>query len=417
MFSNLASKVSEQASKVSVLVAEKSEKVILAVNERKTCEGCEKKILNTKIVSNIESYEGCYVCEKMFCAECIITPRLEIPIDMIHHSFLTESSKENILKNQRICKKKCLPYVTLKYMSIFREDITIKIDPIIQKYIEQNIHINERPTQNAEDGNDKKALRVYRMVEVVGTKIGLSTYLTAIKFAFYGKEIYSRLMTGDIFQAWGPVIEGLSALGGINASDYKSIVYLYYQSEKHVLETKSNIIIEHSKNEEICPHSMIDYLANFIAPASWLYNCVLREPHDTLEWSSWYLQKLIYPHGWKVLFCMNETTKLPDGSKCPAFALVARTNGIGGLTNGKEALLVIRGSVSIMDWGINLKENPMSYTYYGGVNGDNLIEGHVHCGMYEGAVRILDGYVMRKYVTKLIDQGYDMKIVGHSLGI
>ena len=42
--------------------------------------------------------------------------------------------------------------------------------------------------------------------------------------------------------------------------------------------------------------------------------------------------------------------------------------------------------------------------------------GHVHVGMYTGAIGILDGYGMRGYLLDLAAQGYDIKTVGHSLG-
>ena len=45
-----------------------------------------------------------------------------------------------------------------------------------------------------------------------------------------------------------------------------------------------------------------------------------------------------------------------------------------------------------------------------------IISGHVHVGMYTGAIGILDGYGMRGYLLDLAAQGYDIKTVGHSLG-
>ena len=44
------------------------------------------------------------------------------------------------------------------------------------------------------------------------------------------------------------------------------------------------------------------------------------------------------------------------------------------------------------------------------------LSGHVHAGMYRGALGILDGYGMRGYLIELASKGYDIKIVGHSLG-
>ena len=44
------------------------------------------------------------------------------------------------------------------------------------------------------------------------------------------------------------------------------------------------------------------------------------------------------------------------------------------------------------------------------------ILGYVHTGMYTGALGILDGYGMRGYLLDLAARGYDIRIVGHSLG-
>ena len=45
-----------------------------------------------------------------------------------------------------------------------------------------------------------------------------------------------------------------------------------------------------------------------------------------------------------------------------------------------------------------------------------LLPGNVHAGMYTGALGILNGYGMLDYISDLAARGYDVKIVGHSLG-
>ena len=104
----------------------------------------------------------------------------------------------------------------------------------------------------------------------------------------------------------------------------------------------------------------------------------------------------------------------------------------------KEALLVIRGTSSVIDWSINMDEEPVEFIYRKGniekyyhqkkefkgkdesnmdSDGDyGLVNGYVHLGMYKAALGILDEYGMRKYLLDLSAAGYDLKIVGHSLG-
>ena len=58
-----------------------------------------------------------------------------------------------------------------------------------------------------------------------------------------------------------------------------------------------------------------------------------------------YLTRIVKNDKWTILDSSNETKKLPDGTKCPAYALAAR------IVNGhKEVVLSIRGSATPMDW-------------------------------------------------------------------
>ena len=176
--------------------------------------------------------------------------------------------------------------------------------------------------------------------------------------------------------------------------------------------------------------------------------------------------------GWTVITCINETTKLPDGTKCPAFALLVRmrpnqssssspchdmdTRGDGRTPldvyldkfkpsqgDEREAVLAIRGTTSTMDWSINLDEVPDSFLYYAlasnratqqntsssapkksstspddGITSMGLVavEGSVHRGMRRGALSILDSFAMRSCLTQLSLNGYTTTLVGHSLG-
>ena len=66
-----------------------------------------------------------------------------------------------------------------------------------------------------------------------------------------------------------------------------------------------------------------------------------------------------------VLKCKSETGKSNDGTLTPAFSLLIRKNGAN-----REVLLVIRGSLELMDWSINIndreKDKMQSFTYLKG---------------------------------------------------
>ena len=71
--------------------------------------------------------------------------------------------------------------------------------------------------------------------------------------------------------------------------------------------------------------------------------------------------------------------------KCPAFALVTRV-----LDNKKEAMLVIRGSQSTMDWSINFEESVLDFEYnYITSEGVVSVQGKVHKGIYQVYTYIL----------------------------
>lgn len=133
--------------------------------------------------------------------------------------------------------------------------------------------------------------------------------------------------------------------------------------------------------------------------------------------------------------CHNETTLLPNGVKCPAFALLVRnkTNspvndasssmgvkvaGFDASSYNKECVLTIRGTISAMDWTINIKEDIEPFTYYLASPGKDhsSVQGFVHGGMYQGVLGILDSYGVRNIIASFAELGYNISVIGHSLG-
>jgi hypothetical protein len=99
-------------------------------------------------------------------------------------------------------------------------------------------------------------------------------------------------------------------------------------------------------------------------------------------------------------------------------------------------MLVIRGSKSVMDWSINLEEGMCDYTFthlirnsdaaaassntsesdVGDYYVTNTLTGTIHRGLYTAAMGLLEGYNLRPVLMRLLTAGYQIKIVGHSLG-
>lgn len=96
----------------------------------------------------------------------------------------------------------------------------------------------------------------------------------------------------------------------------------------------------------------------------------------------------------------------------------------------REAMLVVRGSNSTIDWSINLGEamQEFSFTYLqpsggsGSVpHGDKAyktrtVSGSTHKGIYTAANCVLQCYNLQSYLLRLLEAGYLIKAVGHSLG-
>ena len=81
----------------------------------------------------------------------------------------------------------------------------------------------------------------------------------------------------------------------------------------------------------------------------------------------------------------------------------------------KQILICIKGSTEVLDWGINLNEKPQDIKYYSGPYGQKCVEGKVHSGIILGARAILENYGVRECVKSLVERGYNVRIVGHSL--
>jgi hypothetical protein len=116
--------------------------------------------------------------------------------------------------------------------------------------------------------------------------------------------------------------------------------------------------------------------------------------------------------GWSVI-AVSPSATVHFETKCPAFALVVRDHPE---TKRPEAILAIRGTQSAVDWSINVDDKMRPYTYRSGEFGEKAVEGSVHHAMMEGVLKILDVFAMRESIHQLVKNGYDVKIVGHSLG-
>jgi hypothetical protein len=292
---------------------------------------------------------------------------------------------------------------------------------------------------------------------------GFTLTIKAMKYAYYSSELFNLLISSDIYLVLNPLIENLKQYG---IDGPTAILNLYYLSCKHQLEHKQfryqtsyyrrppalppkdgtsrrRRPIHDTKKGVLsydCPNEVVEYVSRYLSAAQWLYNSSLPAPHSSNEWSSWYLSRLVSRQKWTLLMCVNETTKLPNGNKCPAFALLARITSSEdreeegealGSNNPskeaahdaqgekKEAILVVRGSASTMDWSINFQETLelFPYRYYSFEENEvKSVDGHAHSGFAQSVKTILNDFNLKCYLLTLFENGFDIRVVGHSLG-
>lgn len=391
-----------------------------SVTNNGECHECKSSIT---IFGSLKKHNTCRMCCKIFCAKCLTKSDIVIPNHLVDIEF--QSKKNPPTMEQQLLCSTCTTNALSMCMDIFKTEMYEKFGPLVDKYLEATetpITFFEKPSSSPKDSTFRKALRLSVVTEYVADLTGFTLTYKAVKFAIYGRELFNVIMTGGLYAALSPLMESLKTF---DISGPNGLMRVYYLGCQHTLTNKMHNVprvLQYESKEpgvimQNCPDEVLSYIRRYVTPAHWLYVSSLPPPHDDNDWSCWYLSRIIKPQGWTLLVCINDTRRIPDGSKCPAFALVVR-GGVDG--KKKEAMLVVRGSKSAMDWAINFEESlsPFEYTYKNPLNPSDLItvKGSVHQGIRTGALGILDGYNLRHYLMRLYSNGYDIKIVGHSLG-
>lgn len=187
------------------------------------------------------------------------------------------------------------------------------------------------PQDAPEDTTYRQALRMVHIVGVMADISGYSMTYKAVKYAYYSSELVNILTEGGMLGILNPLLDSMKQCG-IELTGPSALLRLYYLGCYHTLRAKMNTVpkkLSYAANKpgvlfSECPQEVLNHVCAYLSPAQWMYHSSLPPPHEQNDWGSWYLSQLIRKKGWTVLMCMNETTRIPDGSKCPAFAVVAR---------------------------------------------------------------------------------------------
>lgn len=403
------------------------------------CKSCRQTI---SMVDNLLTANKCRICAQIFCSKCISKTPFPVPCSLVQEYWRPKPSSSAptqppLDERQLVCHVDCLPVVIDLVMEQFRKEIDLKYASNLAKFLEnedKRVEFFDLPSKAPEDTRLRQALRFVIVAEVFADFTSLSLALKAVKYAYMGSTLIQVLIASDMFAVLQPLMLALKRHGLISNSP-TSLLRLYYLGCKHVLLDKvftlpRSLIYSAERKGVLCPaapHWLLDYVAQYLSPAQWLYLCRLPPPHEDTDWSSWYLSKIVSRQGYTVLMCVNETTKLPDGTKCPAFALLVRTRKArtgkqdSAQKKRREALLIIRGSASTLDWSINLEESMIHYAY-SHIKKDQAeysietTHDYVHFGIYKAAHALLNHFSLRSYLITLLQRDYEVSLIGHSLG-
>eukprot|EP00603_Paraphysomonas_imperforata_P006995 CAMPEP_0114424922 /NCGR_PEP_ID=MMETSP0103-20121206/6954_1 /TAXON_ID=37642 ORGANISM="Paraphysomonas imperforata, Strain PA2" /NCGR_SAMPLE_ID=MMETSP0103 /ASSEMBLY_ACC=CAM_ASM_000201 /LENGTH=672 /DNA_ID=CAMNT_0001593711 /DNA_START=38 /DNA_END=2053 /DNA_ORIENTATION=+ len=411
-----AKNVSASAIDSSKRAVDQTKQKLAEIDDGNTCRSCGKVLSTTLAMTNISTLHACCTCGLMCCNDCLMESPGEIPDELWAHPTL---KKEAYKKKVKFCKNKCRDRLFAFWMKQFADENR-------EKYLEA-LHFFLRngaetfPTlskpKGLEDSKLRKAMRMMVLAEYAAEAVGYDIYLKALKLFAAGGGMMGILLQNNYVAMMYPLM-GLLKDFGITGPNGLLRVFYYASSIELYRKLNFDSVLEGHRAGDIgviaekCPMDILDYVGRYAAPAQWLYSAKLPEPHDEDDWTSWYLSRIVSKDGWS-LVAVSPSASVHFGAKCPAFALVVRQHPV---TNKPEAILAIRGTQSAVDWSINVDDKMVPYTYHSGQYGEKAVQGSVHKAMMEGALKILDTFAMRECIHQLVKNGYDVKIVGHSLG-
>ena len=388
---------------------------------------CGKTIMITS------SHHVCVMCSVMCCSEC----ERQVPGDFVPEERFNDPAKAKAAKDgtkQYVCRGSCWDICAKirseEFQSYHSEDMAKKTDQFMSRECRD---FYPRPGAS-EDSSKDKMYRGMIMTHMLADNLGvwqLKYGIVALQAVISGQTLFDLIMNPDVRALVGPILTQLQALKLDKATD---MITLYYLACKHGLLGKSDpgeepAYFKHGQAGVLsaeAPLGLLDWIGDYMGAASLLYMSRLHKPHSGNEWSEWYLSRIVKDEGWKVLRCENEAQQLLfDQSICPGFAVLVRdeheSKSHRGVVGAKpqqcvrEVLISIKGTTSGADWGINIDEAPVPFTYFS-APGEPGLTCVLHGGMYRGVQSILDNFCIRGMVRRFAEAGYAVRVTGHSLG-
>lgn len=349
--------------------------------------------LNIGVISGVaygKEFKTCVCCNRRFCAQCCQMSTCPI-VSKLWHPDVKRPEGEGI--TGVVCESHRRK-VVVAYMLEIHEKVATEHVASLRRFLDGHPIVPPiKPTLFRESA---VAMRITKLACHVASYVGYGNYAKAIKYAMMGRAAIGLLLNKDVSMM---IMTLMPLLEEFNLKTPNDMMCVYYLGCKTELQRKHQPDIDSISRLGVlapeCPDDVLSTLGRYVAYAQWLYAAQLPRPHDSIEWGAWYLSRIIEREGWQLLASSVDSAVLPDGSLCPAFALVVRNRAETGgceasdAPNKKEALLVIRGSHNLTDWRINVTREVTAFSYRQGARGEAVVTGGVHTGMLIAARGIL----------------------------
>jgi hypothetical protein len=372
--------------------------------------------LSVGVISGLaygKEFKTCVCCQRKFCSNCCSQSTCPIVERLWHPDGKKKSTDADPTGRYGIVCDNHQRKVAVAYMLQLHDEVASVDMKTLQLYLAGSaVRALEKPTHFTESAI---AMRLAKLACTVAKYTGYGAYAKALKYAMMSRATLALLLNKDVTNMLFSLMPLLEEFDLKTPNDMLCVYYLGCKTElqrKHQADMGDpGAIAGQGVIAAQCPDDILELLGRNVAYAQWLYAAALPPPHDSKEWGAWYLSRILEREGWQLVASHVDSAELPDGSLCPAFALVVRdgprgeghgtvsgegaagtgaaaSDGLGG-GGKKEAILVIRGSRNLTDWRINVTRKVTTFAYRSGPCGAGLAVGGVHTGMLIAARAIL----------------------------
>jgi hypothetical protein len=325
-----AAEASAKAASVQAQMQASVQDAISSVDD--VCERCGRRVTGIAKATFQASMRECRVCTKHICDSCQRKTDRPIPEQLWGSSKNRPSGGSASEATGYVCTTGCFDKCLSFWISELSDCMRIPFVQNAKAFLEAQstaVHTFYPRPEALEDSKMRQAIRLAILASKVAEMAGYSDYVMIAKAVISGSFGVQMFLSEQQYRMFLPLMEMLKCF---NISGPNGMILLYYLSCAHELERIAAPQLEgrmHASGspgvlQAECPPDLLRYVNRYAPAANWLYAASLPKPHDEVEWSNWYLGRIVAGDGWTVLACSAESMQLPNNISCPAFAVVAR---------------------------------------------------------------------------------------------